>query len=56
VCTTCAKIIEFHNEAIEELQETVAREHGFTLSHHRMELYGVCAECQKPTEPTSIKA
>ena len=56
VCTACAKIIEFHNVAIEELQETVAREHGFTLSHHRMELYGVCAECQKPTEPTSIKA
>ena len=41
VCTTCGKIIEFHNDAIETLQEAVAHEHGFTISHHRMELYGV---------------
>jgi Fur family ferric uptake transcriptional regulator len=46
VCTSCGRIIEFHNDAIETLQETVAKEHGFTLSHHRMELYGICASCR----------
>lgn len=46
VCTACGKIVEFHNDAIEALQETVAREHGFTISHHRMELYGICSTCQ----------
>jgi Fur family ferric uptake transcriptional regulator len=45
VCVSCGKIQEFHNDRIEELQVEVARGHGFALSHHRMELYGTCAEC-----------
>ena len=45
VCEACGKIIEFHNDKIEALQEAVAKEHGFTLSHHRMELYGTCSDC-----------
>jgi Fur family ferric uptake transcriptional regulator len=49
VCTACGKIIEFHNDAIEDLQVTVAGEHGFVISHHRMELYGTCVDCQKQT-------
>ena len=46
VCTACGKIIDFHNTAIEDLQERVAQEHGFAISDHRLELYGTCAECR----------
>ncbi|HEY9163970.1 MAG TPA: Fur family transcriptional regulator [Magnetovibrio sp.] len=35
------RVIEFHNEAIEALQEKVAAELGFRLVDHKMELYGV---------------
>jgi len=35
------KVLEFHNEAIEKLQEAVARELGYKLVDHRLELYGV---------------
>jgi len=45
VCTVCGAIIEFENPRIEELQELVAREHGFEITSHRLELYGRCAEC-----------
>lgn len=34
-------VIEFVNEEIERLQEKIAREHGFRLVDHRLELYGV---------------
>ena len=34
-------VIEFHSPEIEELQERIAREHGFRLVGHRLELYGV---------------
>jgi Fur family transcriptional regulator, ferric uptake regulator len=34
-------VIEFRNEEIEKLQERVARELGFTLVGHKLELYGV---------------
>lgn len=39
--TTSGRVIEFHNAEIERLQERVAREHGFELIGHRLELYGV---------------
>lgn len=35
------EVIEFQNEEIEKLQERVARELGFELVDHRLELYGV---------------
>jgi Fur family ferric uptake transcriptional regulator len=45
ICERCGKIIEFENEGLERLQETVARELKVTLTRHKMELYGICAEC-----------
>ena len=35
------RVIEFKNEEIERLQEIVARELGYKLVDHRLELYGV---------------
>ncbi len=35
------KVIEFVNEEIEKLQERIARELGYKLVGHRLELYGV---------------
>lgn len=35
------KVIEFHNEQIEELQRQVAEKLGYKLVDHRLELYGV---------------
>jgi Fe2+ or Zn2+ uptake regulation protein len=29
------------------LQESVARQHGFRIERHRLELYGRCRECQE---------
>jgi len=34
------EVIEFVNEEIELLQEKIAKELGFELVDHRMELYG----------------
>ena len=35
------RVIEFRNEDIEKLQERVARELGFELVGHRLELHGI---------------
>jgi Fur family ferric uptake transcriptional regulator len=45
ICTRCGAIIEFEDPRIEQLQEQVAREHGFRTLSHRLELYGLCARC-----------
>ncbi len=39
--TESGDVIEFRNEEIERIQEQVARELGYRLVGHRMELYGV---------------
>lgn len=46
ICTACGDIVEFSNERIESLQESVARRHGFEVESHRLELYGRCARCR----------
>jgi Fur family transcriptional regulator, ferric uptake regulator len=47
ICTECGVIEEFEEEAIERLQEQVAARHGFRIRFHKLELYGMCAKCQK---------
>jgi Fur family ferric uptake transcriptional regulator len=46
ICTSCGRIVEFVDEQIEQLQDRVAAAHGFAVTHHKMELYGLCAVCQ----------
>ncbi len=46
ICTECGTIIEFENERIEALQQDVARKNRFTVTSHKLELYGLCAECR----------
>jgi Fur family transcriptional regulator, ferric uptake regulator len=46
-CTVCGLICEFENDKIELLQIQVAGQLGFTLTHHVLELYGLCPQCQK---------
>lgn len=45
-CTKCGKICEFENKKIENLQLQVAQYFGFKLTHHILELYGLCPSCQ----------
>ena len=47
VCNTCGKIIEFHNEIIEQQQELIAKKFKFKMTNHIMQLIGTCQECQE---------
>lgn len=49
------RVIEFQSSAIEELQEEVAKKHGFRLIGHRLELYGVPLDPKKPDNGSSDK-
>ena len=44
------RVIEFRNEAIEELQRRIATELGFRLIDHRLELYGVPLDAPEKAE------
>ncbi len=48
ICTQCGQVIEFEDQRIEALQKTVARNHRFQVTDHKLELYGLCQDCQGP--------
>lgn len=50
ICTRCGTIFEFENDKIEQMQDSVARRHGFRVTSHKMELYGLCKSCQKAVD------
>jgi len=46
ICTKCGKITEFVDEEIEKRQQSIAKELGFAMSDHSMQIYGLCKDCQ----------
>lgn len=47
ICERCGKIMEFENDELERMQQSIAQKLGVLLTHHKMELYGLCADCRK---------
>ncbi len=45
ICLRCRKIVEFKDDQLERIQNAIARQHGFRLIQHKMEMYGICPEC-----------
>lgn len=42
VCLDCGKVIEFHDEVIEERQRVIAGQFNIKLTNHSLYLYGHC--------------
>ncbi len=47
VCVKCGRVEEFVDEVIEERQEEIAKTAGFSITDHSLNIYGICAKCQK---------
>lgn len=47
VCVKCGKVDEFNDQVIEQRQEEVAENLGYTLTDHSLYLYGLCQNCHK---------
>jgi Fur family peroxide stress response transcriptional regulator len=55
VCTGCGRVTEFSTCDIHALEAAAARETGFTINAHFLELAGVCADCQTGAEPQTSR-
>jgi Fur family ferric uptake transcriptional regulator len=47
VCTDCGVSIEVEAPQLESWANDTAASNGFVLRDHRVELFGICPECQK---------
>jgi len=46
ICTKCGKITEFVDDEIEKRQNVIAKDLGFIIQDHSMQIYGICSSCQ----------
>lgn len=47
ICENCGNILEVCDHEIERLQEKLAKKHGFRITSHKLEIYGICSKCRK---------
>ncbi|MHB1220535.1 MAG: ferric iron uptake transcriptional regulator [Gammaproteobacteria bacterium] len=47
VCVKCGKVEEFVDSIIEKRQQEIAKETGFTITDHSLNIYGICSACQR---------
>jgi len=47
ICVRCGKVEEFAHERLERMLPIIADEYGFQPERHRVEIYGVCRDCQR---------
>lgn len=49
-CEQCGRLIHLECEQIDEIENHLLEEHGFSLDPMRTVLYGTCRQCAKKTE------
>ena len=50
ICKNCGELFEFQNDDIAEILERLAENINFRMNEHRLEVYGVCEDCSRPTQ------
>ncbi|AJC95696.1 transcriptional repressor [Staphylococcus hyicus] len=47
ICEKCGKIVDFHYPSLSEIEKLAQHVTDFNITHHRMEIYGICQECKE---------
>lgn len=47
ICLNCKKVIEFEEDLLDDLEETIAEESGFQIINHEVKFFGYCKDCRE---------
>ena len=47
ICRRCGNVIEFSSPDIEALQEKIAKDYGFEMTSHTLQIFGYCVNCRQ---------
>ncbi|MDD2563068.1 MAG: transcriptional repressor [Salinivirgaceae bacterium] len=47
ICTQCGKVIEFFDDRIEDIKQSISDSTGFQIDSHVVYFHGICKECNK---------
>jgi len=53
ICAHCSKVVEFCDPRIQQIKTMVGDLLNFEITHHALNLYGICGTCLKEKESTS---
>lgn len=56
VCETCNKVEELSADEVEDWVHQAADRHGFQVTGHRADIFGICADCRAATGPAPAPA
>ena len=46
ICVKCKKVIEFEEDLLDDLEQTIAEESGFQIINHEVKFFGYCKNCR----------
>lgn len=55
VCRRCERIVQLDDCILADMEARLARHYGFTDITHRLEFFGVCADCGAPAKSAAPK-
>jgi Fur family peroxide stress response transcriptional regulator len=47
ICTNCSRMVDFDYPGLDEVEQLAKHVSGFDVTHHRLEVYGLCPDCKK---------
>ena len=47
ICANCGKVVEFCDPRVQQIKDMVGDLLNFRITHHELNLYGICRTCQK---------
>jgi Fur family ferric uptake transcriptional regulator len=50
ICANCGKVVEFCDPRVQQIKNMVGDLLNFRITHHALNLYGICGVCQKELE------
>lgn len=56
ICVDCKKVVEFCDPRIHQIQSMMGELLNFKITHHSLNMYGICGNCQKIRDLNEQKA
>ena len=55
ICAHCSKVVEFCDPRIQQIKTMVGDLLNFEITHHALNLYGICGSCKKERETNTAE-
>jgi Fur family transcriptional regulator, ferric uptake regulator len=55
ICADCGKVVEFCDPRIQQIKNMIGDLLNFQITHHALNLYGICGSCQLKREDSRLE-